>query len=331
MRRFFFLALVSLLLFALVFVGVLAWGYARYTRPGPAPMETTVVIPRGSGVEAIADTLARAGVVSDALIFRLGVRVSRVDKGLQAGEYVFPRAVSAKGAAEVLLSGKTVVRRLTVAEGLTVRQVLDQLDATSGLRDTPDAPPEGSLLPETYHFSYGDSRADILLRMGRDMDQALRAAWRERAPGLPLKTPEEALILASIVEKETGLKAERARVAGVFINRLRRGMRLQSDPTVVYGLTGGGGALGRPLTRADLKKPTPYNTYTNDGLPPGPICNPGLAAIRAVLHPMATRELYFVADGGGGHAFAETLAEHNRNAAKWRKIRDGGKPKAFSQ
>jgi UPF0755 protein len=210
---------------------------------------------------------------------------------------------------------------LTIAEGLTAFQVFDQLVVTSGLEDTFDVPLEGSVLPETYYFSYGDTRSEIIKRMVGAMDNNLNRLWQERVSGLPFNGPGDALILASIVEKETGVKAERARIAGVFINRMNRGMRLQSDPTVIYGLSKGDGPLGRRLTRADLKKKTPYNTYTINGLPPGPICNPGLAAIRAVLNPQHTDELYFVADGKGGHVFTKSLKEHNRNAAKWRKIR----------
>lgn len=323
MRRLILSLFVLILLTGIVGGGLLAWGYAEYVKPGPTIAETTVVIPQGKGVEAIANTLAEEGIIRDPLIFRLGVRLSRVDTALKAGEFAFPHGVSAKGAAEVLIKGKTVVRRLTIAEGLTSVQVFDQLVATNGLEETFDVPVEGSILPETYHFSYGDTREAIVGRMVKAMDKTLSELWRNRADGLPLKSPQDALILASIVEKETGVRAERARVAGVFVNRLRKGMRLQSDPTVVYGLTEGEGPLGRALTRADLKTDHPYNTYTNNGLPPGPICNPGLAAIRAVLNPIKTDELYFVADGNGGHVFAKTLKEHNRNAARWRKIRDG--------
>jgi UPF0755 protein len=212
---------------------------------------------------------------------------------------------------------------LTIAEGLTSAEVFDLLVDAGGLKDSFDVPIEGSVLPETYHFSYGDSRADLVQRMIRAMEKNLIEQWNQRAAGLPFKNRAEGLILASIVEKETSIKDERGRVAGVFINRLRKNMRLQSDPTVVYGLNKYEGPLGRALTRADLKVKNPYNTYLIKGLPPGPICNPGLAAIKAVFNPTATDELYFVADGNGGHVFAKTLKEHNRNAAKWRKIRDG--------
>jgi len=324
MNRFILPVLSLFMLSLLAGGGLLAWGYLQFTKPGPTIAETTVVIAQGAGIKVIAETLGQAGVIADPLIFRLGVRLSRMDKALKAGEFVFPYGVSAKGAAIVLKTGKTVVRRLTIAEGLTSVQVFEQLVAAEGLEQSFDVPLEGSVLPETYHYSYGDSRAELVQRMVKAMDNGLIRLWNERAEGLPFRGPAEALILASIVEKETGLKAERARIAGVFINRLRLGMRLQSDPTVVYGLSEGEGPLGRALTRADLKTDNPYNTYLIKGLPPGPICNPGLAAIKAVFNPEATDELYFVADGNGGHTFAKTLKQHNRNVAKWRKIRDGG-------
>ncbi len=323
MRRLILFTLLFFSLTAFVGGGFLVWGYVQYIKPGPTIAETTVVIAQGAGIKAIAKTLSAAGVIDDPLIFRLGVRLSRVDKELKAGEYVFPYGVSAKAAADVLIAGKTVVRRLTIAEGLTSVQVFEQLVAAEGLEQVFDVPLEGSVLPETYHYTYGDSRADLTQRMVKAMDKVLFGLWAERDDGLPLASPTEALILASIVEKETGLNDERGHVAGVFINRLRKGMRLQSDPTVAYGLSEGDGPLGRPLTRADLKAENPYNTYLINGLPPGPICNPGQAAIQAVLKPTATDDLYFVADGNGGHAFAQTMQEHNRNVARWRKIRDG--------
>ena len=324
MSRFILPTITFFVLLALVAGGFFAWGYLQYTKPGPTIAETTVYIPPGSSVEAIANTLTQAGVIEDPLIFRLGVRLTRVDKALKAGEFAFPYGASAKVAAEVLISGKTVVHRLTIAEGLTSIEVFELLVAAGGLEKTFDVPLEGSILPETYYYSYGDNRADLVERMVKAMDKSLNELWDERADALPLRSPAEALVLASIVEKETGVKDERGRVAGVFINRLRMGMRLQSGPTVAYGLSEGDGPLGRSLTRADLKVNNPYNTYLIKGLPPGPICNPGLAAIKAVLNPTATDDLYFVADGNGGHVFAKTLKEHNRNAAKWRKIRDGG-------
>jgi len=214
-----------------------------------------------------------------------------------------------------------VVRRFTVPEGLTSAQI------TGLLRDEPaftgeikSEPAEGSLLPETYHYSWGDNRADLLKRMQTAMQSALKAAWDKRALTLPLQTPQQALVLASIIEKETSVPQERGRIAGVFVNRLLSNMRLQSDPTVIYALTQGAGTLGRPLTRADWKFESPYNTYVIDGLPTAPIGNPGKASIEAAVNPERHDFIYFVADGSGGHAFAKTLAEHNRNVARWREV-----------
>ncbi len=311
-----------ILLAGLVGAALSAWGYERFVTPGPLTADAAVVVPRGSGLSAIADLLREKGVIDDPLVFRVGARILGAGQSLRAGEFRFPARVSIEGALDILRNGETVVRRLTVPEGLTAAQVLDLLRRVDGLvGDPPDAVAEGDLLPETYHFSLGDRRAGLVARMREAMRDALARAWDGREPGLPLKTPREALILASIVEKETGLAAERPIVAAVFINRLRKGMRLQSDPTTAYGLSPGR-PLGRPLTRKDLQSETPYNTYVIDRLPPGPICNPGQASIDAVLHPAPTHDLYFVADGTGGHVFARTLAEHNRNVARWRRIRD---------
>ena len=311
-----------LLALAVLCGGILTWGVAEYARPGPLGAATTVVVPRGTGLEAIALELTRAGVLSDPLVFRLGARITGADKRLRAGEYAFQANISPRQTVALLESGKTVVRRLTVVEGLTTAEIIAQLRATDGLEGNLGLlPTEGALLPETYHFSFGDTRQAIVGRMAEAMRIALSDAWAARNWELPLETPESALILASIIEKETAVSQERARIAGVFINRLRKGMKLQSDPTVVYGLTGGKGPLGRPLTRADLRAPSPYNTYLIAGLPPSPISNPGLASIAAALDPARTDELYFVADGSGGHVFARTLSEHNRNVARWRKWR----------
>ncbi len=300
------------------------WGKAQFTRPGPSRTEITLIIERGAGVNAIARDLHQAGVLAHPFTFKFMARLEAKEKPLRAGEYAFKAGITPAGALRHLQSGKTVARRVTFAEGLTTAEIIAQLSRTEGLKGfVKPIPAEGSLLPETYHFSFADERQDIINRMLQSMQDLLARLWRQRAPGLPLRTPQEARILASIVEKETALAAERPRIAGVFINRLNKGMRLQSDPTVVYGLTGSGGALGRTLTRADLKRPSPYNTYMVDGLPPGPISNPGSASLEAVLRPMPTKELYFVADGSGGHVFSESLKEHNKNVAKWRRLKNG--------
>ena len=312
---------VVFIVLALLAGGVSAWGYAGYTRLGPLMAPKTEIVPRGAGVGDIASQLTDAGVLSGPLAFRLGVKITGAEASLRAGEYAFPAGVSPRGVLALLRSGKTVVRRLTVPEGLTTNAVLALLKGTEGLEgDAGSAPAEGSLLPQTYHFAYGDRRDAMVRRMVDAMDKTVDELWAAVPPGLPLKIPAEALILASMVEKETARPDERGRVAAVFLNRLRRGMRLQSDPTVLYGLTRGGTPLGRPLNRADLSAPTPYNTYLIDGLPPSPIANPGRAAIAAVLNAEPTDEFYFVADGSGGHVFSRTLDEHNRNVAAWRKI-----------
>ncbi|RKQ73637.1 endolytic transglycosylase MltG [Oceanibaculum indicum] len=313
--------LTFLLLALLAGGGLVAWGYAQFTRPGPLQAQTALVIPRGSGVETIARRLEQAGILRHPELFMAAVKIKGTAGSLKAGEYAFKPGISPREVMALLQSGETVVRRLTIAEGLTVRQIASQLAAVEGLDGNPaDLPPEGSLLPETYHFSYGDERSEILRRMRNAMRETLDRLWEQRAPDLPFDTKEEALVLASIVERETAIPAERPRVAAVFVNRLRKGMRLQSDPTVIYGLSDGLGVLERPLLRVDLQKDHPYNTYTRDGLPPAPICNPGRDSLRAVLNPISSDEYYFVADGSGGHAFARTLEEHNANVRRWRQF-----------
>jgi UPF0755 protein len=307
--------------------GITAFLYKqRFDGPGPLAADTTLVIPRGAGLETISRELLEAGVIDDDFLFRVGTRLLGAARNMKAGEYAFPAAVSMRAVVDILISGKTVLHRLTIPEGQTSSEIIALVNATEGLEGILQAVPlEGSLLPETYHFTREDPRAVLVERMTIAMNEALAELWEGRAEGLPLKSPEEAVILASIVEKETGVGSERALVAGVFINRLRKGMQLQSDPTVIYGITHGKAPLGRSLWRKDLEKPTPYNTYTIYGLPPGPIANPGRAALEAVMHPADTDYLYFVADGSGGHVFAKTLTEHNRNVAAWRKFQKSQK------
>ena len=325
-RRLTLAALVLFVLAAVTAGGGWLWFSKQISRDGPHAMDEVVLIPPGSHIQAIATTLVGRGIIRSDLLFRLASRLSKADRALKSGEFRIPARASVTGVLDVLTRGETVARTFTIPEGLTVAEALEIVAKAEGLMGPLPAPPdEGRLLPETYHYAYYDTKVQAVRRMEQAMDAALAKAWAGRDEGLPLNSPTEALILASIVEKETGVKAERARVAGVFLNRLKRGMKLQSDPTVIYGITEGKAPLGQDLTRADLDTPTPWNTYAVQGLPPTPIANPGLAAIDAVLHPQATKDLYFVADGTGGHAFAETLQGHNRNVAKWRKIQRNGK------
>jgi UPF0755 protein len=301
--------------------GAAYWGFKKFHEPGPAATDTTVVIERGLGVRAIADKLADAGVIADPLVFSAGVRVYGEGRPLQAGEYLFPTRLSMRQVMEQMIDGVTIVHRLTIPEGLTSAEIVALVAAAPDLDGSVPAtlPSDGSLLPETYFYSKGDTRAQLLERMRQGMKDALAQLWPARDDAVALASMAEAVTLASIVEKETGVAAERPHVASVFFNRLARAMPLQSDPTVIYALTGGKGPLGRALSRADLQVASAYNTYVNPGLPPGPIANPGRASLEAVLHPDDTKDLYFVADGTGGHAFAATLDEHNRNVAAWRK------------
>jgi len=304
---------------AVAFVA-LAWrGHVAFVSPGPAAVPITVVLAKGAGSEAIAAQLEQQGVIADSLVFLVGAKLRRAN--LKAGEYAFPAHVSAEEALRIIAEGRVVVHKLTVAEGLTVRQVMDLVEGADFLAGPiTRQPTEGWLMPETWHMLRDEPRDEVLARMEKAMRRTLDTLWAGRAPGLPLKNPEEALVLASIVERETALPAERPHVASVFYNRLARGMRLQSDPTVIYGVSDGLGVLERPLSRADLDTAHPWNTYQIDGLPRGPIANPGRASLEAVLHPIISDDLYFVADGSGGHAFSRTLDEHNAKVARWRQI-----------
>jgi peptidoglycan lytic transglycosylase G len=299
------------------------WGYDRFVAPGPLERPVAVVIPNGAGLETIAGLLHDGGVIAGPAareIFTIGAKLTRRARRMRAGEFAFSPGISMDRAIALLIDGKTILRKLTIAEGLTNRQAFALIAAAKGMTGPlPKVSGVGALLPETYFYSYGDTRADLVKRMADAMEQTLSRMWSRRAANLRLKTRAEALILASIIEKETGRDGERARISAVFHNRLRRGMRLQSDPTVAYAVAGPSGSLDRALTREDLKIASPFNTYRIYGLPPAPITNPGRESIRAALHPSNSKELYFVANGKGGHAFARSLAQHNRNVAKWRR------------
>lgn len=305
-----------------VAAGGLLWYLTReFANPGPHSADKVVMVRTGMGLTTIGRHLERAGVISDYRIFLAGVTLNKANGRLKAGEYRFKARASMEDVMQLLVSGKSIRHKFTVPEGLTSEQVYNRLNANKVLVGSLDEiPMEGSLLPETYLFQRGLTRKQLVQRMQAAQKKLLDKLWHSRAPQLPFTTRAEAITLASIVEKETGQAAERPRVAGVFVNRLRKSMKLQSDPTIIYGIVGGKGKLGRPIRKSEIDKKTPYNTYQIPGLPPGPIANPGTAAIAAVLNPMATSELYFVADGTGGHVFADTLKQHQKNVAKWRKI-----------
>lgn len=287
---------------------------------GPLAQTKTVVVPYGASSREAANLLTKEGVVYHPIFFRLADKFL-ADDTIKAGEYQFVIGQSLADVVKMVHEGHSVVRLFKVAEGLTSRDVAHLINGDPTLSGDPVAvPPEGSLLPESYRYIYGDSRASLVARMQKAMQETLAELWEKRDPSVPLTSPEQAVGLASMVEKETAKAAERPRIAGVFINRLRLPMRLQSDPTVVYGIVRAKGSLDRALTHQDLEFSSPYNTYTNDGVPP-PICNPGRAALAAALHPEKNDYLYFVADGTGGHAFSRTLAEHNQHVTKWNDIK----------
>lgn len=310
-------------LFALMFLAVtsagLLWFFANIE--GPLAKGKVVNIPKGSSTIDIATRLNEQGVVDSSIITMLGITAVRYtfDVDPKAGEYEFAAGSSLIDVLRKIKTGRTLFYKVSMPEGFTSWQVVERLKANEVLvGEIANPPAEGELLPDTYLFNRGGTRQSIIDQMNKAQKKFIEKLWPTRAEGLPLKTPEEALILASIVEKETGQADERAQVAAVFVNRLRRGMRLQSDPTIIYGITRGQGKLDRPIRRSDIRKKTDYNTYQIDGLPPTPIANPGRASIEAVLNPVETKHLFFVADGTGGHVFAKTLAEHNANVKKWR-------------
>jgi UPF0755 protein len=318
--------ILTLLLVTMVaLAGIGALLYHQFERAGPLDVSRVIVIPKGEGRIQIASRLEREGIISNRWTFiasyLLKNALAEEPSDLKAGEYEFKKHASMADVLNILTSGRSILLKLTIPEGLTSQQIVERINEASDMQgEITEIPPEGSLLPDTYRFSRGMDRQELVDRMRAEMDRFLAKAWEKRDAELPIKSPEEAVVFASIVEKETGRADERGRVAGVFMNRLRKGMRLQSDPTVIYGIAKGEGRLGRPITRADLSAKTEHNTYQIDGLPPTPICNPGRSAIEASLNPDETSDLFFVADGTGGHVFSETLKEHNEAVANWRKV-----------
>ena len=314
-------ALTFLILGLVVLFGIIVWAQSQYADPGPLEAPLAFEVGRGEGLGSVADRLEREGAITNARLFRVAARYTDADAGLRFGEYSIPPGASMREILGLLNQGGNVIRQVIVPEGLTSWQVVQILNAREELSgEITEVPPEGTLAPAGYDFQRGDDRQALLDRMRRTQEEVLATAWATRDPDLPVNSPEELLVLASIVEKETGVPEERGQVASVFVNRLRRGMRLQTDPTVIYGITRGEGVLGRGLRASELAASTPWNTYVIDGLPPTPIANPGRAAIEAAARPETTDYYYFVADGTGGHAFARTLEEHNANVAAWRRI-----------
>ena len=316
--------LMSLAVFLALGAGVAAYiGKQQFDGAGPSTEAATFVVKPGVGLSDVATQLERRQLISDTRVFKLGATILKADKSLKVGEYEIKAGMSMRDILALLNSGKSVLHSLTIPEGFTVEQIMAKIGSDEVLTgDMPAVlPAEGSLLANTQRFSRGTTRAEIITKLAADQKKLVDDIWARRAPNLPLKDENEFVTLASIVEKETGKVDERPRVAGVFINRLNQGMRLQSDPTIIYGIFGGKGKpSGQPIRKSDLEKQTPYNTYLIEGLPPTPIANPGKAALDAVANPSQTNELFFVADGTGGHVFAATLAEHNENVARWREV-----------
>ena len=328
MRQFMNLAVFVFTLTVIGFVFAGYWVIDSFKNPGPLQQETVFVVHRGENATSIGERLEMEGVIDSAFVFKFGVKYLGDKSFLKAGEYKLPPKLSMKDVLAKLQSGDTVTYKFTIPECATSYEVMNILNSVDIMVDELSKPPlEGSIYPETYHFAHGDSRSDTVGRMQRQMNILLDSLWLQYQGERLFKSPQEALILASIVEKESGNPDERRKVAGLFINRMKKGMRLQSDPTVIYGIMDGKpkndgmGPLGRRLLKKDLEFDSPYNTYIYADLPPTPICNPGKASIEAVLNPEEHDYIYMVADGTGGHAFAKTLKEHNNNVRKWRKIR----------
>ena len=315
MKRF-----VVFLILAAVAGGAWFWERQNFAAPGPAQNYTVVMVQPGDHVVTIAQHLQAAGVVTNADLFRIGLRIRGKQTGLKAGEYGFPAHASLADVMNILVAGKSIEHKITAAEGLTSQMIANIVESDNVLTGSAGpVPDEGTLLPETYLFTRGMTRAQMIAKMHEAQVKFLDEKWAARQPDLPVKTPEQAVILASIVEKETGIPEERRHIASVFENRLRLGMKLQSDPTIIYGITKGY-PLGHGIRLSELTRVTPYNTYIIPGLPPTPICNPGKDAVAAVLDPEQSNDLYFVATGHGGHVFTPSLAAHEQNVAKLRKL-----------
>ncbi len=315
-------ALLTLVVLGLLVAGgILFFATQRYYADGPMNEDTVFLVEKGIGLGAVANRLEAANLISDRWIFQFGAMLQRKQASIRAGEYMIAARSSMADIMREITEGKAISYSVTIPEGLTSWEAVQRINAAPNLvGEITEIPPEGSLLPDTYSYERGSERQAIIDRMQAAFEAKVDEIWATRAPDLPLESPREMVILASIVEKETGIGSERAGVAAVFINRLNIGMRLQSDPTIIYGITNGRGPLGRGLRRSEIDEKTPYNTYQIDGLPPTPITNPGVAAMQAVVNPADIEALFFVADGSGGHAFANTYAEHQRNVARWRAI-----------
>lgn len=313
-------AIITIVLVVMVGAGgAYIYGKQLLEAKGPLREEKIVNIPARAGTGDIADTLQREGVIDSRWAFIGSAIALKARADLKPGEYAFQKNASLRDVIGIIVEGKVVQHGITIPEGLTSEQIVARLSENDIFAGTVrEMPREGTLLPETYKFPRGAARDQVIQRMQQAQKRALAEIWDRRNPDIPIKTPEQLVTLASIVEKETGKADERSRVAAVFINRLRQKIKLQSDPTIIYGLVGGKGTLGRPIKRSEIQQPSPYNTYVIDGLPPGPIANPGRASLEAAANPARTRDLFFVADGTGGHTFTETYDQHQKNVAKLR-------------
>jgi UPF0755 protein len=316
-------AIITFLIVAMVVVGgVFIYGKQVIEAKGPLTEDKIVNIPPRAGMTDIGDILQRTGVISaDRWTFIGSVLALNARSGLKSGEYLFQKNASLRDVIGTIVEGKVVQHSFTIPEGLTSEQIVARLqDSDIFAGSLKEQPREGTLLPDTYNFPRGTPRDQVIQRMQQAQKRVLAEIWSRRNPDVPVRSPEQLVTLASIVEKETGKADERSRVAAVFTNRLRQRMKLQSDPTIIYGLVGGKGTLGRPIKRSEIQQPSPYNTYVVEGLPPGPIANPGRASLEATANPARTRDLFFVADGSGGHSFTETYDQHLKGVAKLRSM-----------